>query len=111
VVGERGITLSGGQRQRVALARAIVGNPRILILDDATSAVDAITEAHIHAELVEMMRGRTTIVIAHRTSTLLLADRIILLEDGKVLAFGEHQELWDNVPRYRQLLAEASPAR
>ena len=111
VVGERGITLSGGQRQRVALARAIVGNPRILILDDATSAVDAITEAHIHAELVEMMRGRTTIVIAHRTSTLLLADRIILLEDGKVLAFGEHQELWDKVPRYRQLLAEASPAR
>ncbi len=111
VVGERGITLSGGQRQRVALARAIVGNPRILILDDATSAVDAITEAHIHAELVEMMEGRTTIVIAHRTSTLLLADRIILLEGGKVLAFGEHQELWDNVPRYRQLLAEASPAR
>lgn len=111
VVGERGITLSGGQRQRVALARAIVGNPRILILDDATSAVDAITEAHIHAELVEMMRGRTTIVIAHRTSTLLLADRIILLEDGRVLAFGEHQELWDKVPRYRQLLAEAGPAR
>ena len=110
VVGERGITLSGGQRQRVALARAIVGNPRILILDDATSAVDAITEAHIHAELVEMMEGRTTIVIAHRTSTLLLADRIILLEEGNVLAFGEHQELWDNVPRYRQLLAEASPA-
>lgn len=111
VVGERGMSLSGGQRQRVALARAIVGNPRILILDDATSAVDAITEAHIHAELVEMMEGRTTIVIAHRTSTLLLADRIILLEGGKVLAFGEHQELWDNVPRYRQLLAEASPAR
>ena len=111
VVGERGMSLSGGQRQRLALARAIVGNPRVLILDDATSAVDAITEAHIHAELVEMMEGRTTIVIAHRTSTLLLADRIILLEGGKVLAFGEHQELWENVPRYRQLLAEASPAR
>ena len=110
VVGERGMSLSGGQRQRVALARAIVGNPRILILDDATSAVDAITEAHIHAELAESMEDRTTIVIAHRTSTLLLADRIILLEDGRVLAFGEHQELWDNVPRYRQLLAEASPA-
>ena len=111
VVGERGLTLSGGQRQRVALARAIVGNPRILILDDATSAVDAITEAHIHAELIEAMQERTTIVIAHRTSTLLLADRIIVLEGGRVLAFGEHQELWDNVPRYRQLLAEASPVR
>ncbi len=109
VVGERGMTLSGGQRQRLALARAIVGNPRILILDDATSAVDAITEAHIHAELVESMKGRTTIVIAHRTSTLLLADRIIILEGGRVLAMGEHQELWENVPRYRQLLAEASP--
>ncbi len=111
VVGERGMSLSGGQRQRLALARAIVGNPRILILDDATSAVDAITETRIHAELVEMMVGRTTIMIAHRTSTLLLADRIILLEGGRVLAVGEHQELWENVPRYRQLLAEASPAR
>ena len=109
VVGERGLTLSGGQRQRLALARAIIAQPRILILDDATSAVDAITEAHIHAELIESMRERTTIVIAHRTSTLMLADRIIVLEDGKVLAFGEHQELWDTVPRYRQLLAEASP--
>lgn len=109
VVGERGLSLSGGQRQRVALARAIVGDPRILILDDATSAVDAITEAHIHAELIEAMRERTTIVIAHRTSTLLLADRIIILEGGRVLAFGEHQELWDGVPRYRELLAEASP--
>jgi len=109
VVGERGLSLSGGQRQRVALARAVMGNPRILILDDATSAVDAITEAHIHAELIEAMQQRTTIVIAHRTSTLLLADQIIVLEDGNVLAFGEHQELWDNVPRYRQLLAEASP--
>jgi ATP-binding cassette subfamily B protein len=109
VVGERGLSLSGGQRQRLALARAIVGQPRILILDDATSAVDAITEAHIHAELIETMRGRTTIVIAHRTSTLLLADQIILLEDGKVVAFGEHQDLWDNVPRYRQLLADSSP--
>lgn len=111
VVGERGLTLSGGQRQRLALARAIIAQPRVLILDDATSAVDAITEAHIHAELIESMRERTTIVIAHRTSTLMLADRIILLEDGKVAAFGEHQELWDNVPRYRQLLAEASPVR
>ena len=105
------MSLSGGQRQRLALARAIVGNPRILILDDATSAVDAITEARIHAELVENMRGRTTIVIAHRTSTLLLADRIIIVEGGKVLAMGEHQQLWDNVPRYRQLLAEASPVK
>ena len=109
VVGERGLTLSGGQRQRLALARAIIAQPRVLILDDATSAVDAITEAHIHAELIESMRERTTIVIAHRTSTLMLADRIIVLEDGKVLAFGEHQELWDNVLRYRQLLADASP--
>ena len=111
VVGERGLSLSGGQRQRLALARAIVGNPRILILDDATSAVDAITEAHIHAGLIEAMQERTTIVIAHRTSTLLLADRIIILEDGKVLAFGEHQQLWDTVARYRQLLNEASPDR
>lgn len=106
VVGERGYSLSGGQRQRIALARAILRDPRILILDDATSSVDVITEAEIRAALEQVMAGRTTIIIAHRTSTLTLADRVILLDAGKVAAVGTHQELLDGVPRYREILAE-----
>ena len=106
LVGERGYSLSGGQRQRIALARAILRDPRILILDDATSSVDAITEGEIRAALEKVMEGRTTIIIAHRTSTLTLADRVILLDEGRVVAAGPHEELLAAVPRYREVLAE-----
>ena len=106
VVGERGYSLSGGQRQRIALARAILRDPRILILDDATSSVDAITEGEIREALEHVMEGRTTIIIAHRTSTLTLADRVILLDEGKVVASGPHEDLLATVPRYREVLAE-----
>ena len=84
LVGEQGLTLSGGQRQRVALARALVTDPRVLVLDDATSAIDPRLEVEIHAALREIMRGRTTLIIAHRRSTLNLADRIVVLESGRV---------------------------
>ncbi len=93
VVGERGLTLSGGQRQRIALARAVLTDPRILVLDDATSSVDARTEEQIHATLREIMAGRTTMLIAHRRSTLRLADRIVLVDDGRVVESGTHEEL------------------
>jgi ATP-binding cassette, subfamily B, bacterial len=86
VIGERGITLSGGQRQRVAIARALVVDPRILILDDATASVDATTEAKIREGLREAMRDRTTIIIAHRLSTIALADTVVVIDDGRVLA-------------------------
>src|SRR5207248_6306501 len=88
VVGERGLTLSGGQRQRVALARALITDPRILILDDATSSVDSRTEEEIHATLRRLMRGRTTLLVAHRRSTLQLADRIAVVDGGKVVDTG-----------------------
>lgn len=104
VVGERGLTLSGGQRQRVALARAILYDPRILILDDATSSVDADTEAAIHDALREVMTGRTTLLIAHRRSTLLLADRIAVVEDGRIVEQGTHDELVERSSLYRSLL-------
>src|SRR6185312_15290827 len=104
VVGERGLTLSGGQRQRIALARAILSDPRILLLDDATSAVDAATEEAIHATLRELMAGRTTILIAHRRSTLRLAERIALIEHGRVADLGTHEELLARNQRYRILL-------
>jgi ATP-binding cassette subfamily B protein len=93
VIGERGITLSGGQRQRVAIARALLIDPRILILDDATASVDATTESKIRDGLREAMRGRTTIIIAHRLSTIALADEIVVLEDGRVVARGVHDDL------------------
>jgi ATP-binding cassette, subfamily B, bacterial len=104
VVGEQGLTLSGGQRQRVALARALVTDPRLLLLDDATSAIDPRLEAEIHAALREVMRGRTTLIIAHRRSTLNLADRIVVLDDGRVADTGTHQELTERCPLYRQLI-------
>lgn len=104
VVGERGFSLSGGQRQRVALARALLRDPRVLILDDATSSVDAATEAEIRDALRSVMRARTSIIIAHRTSTLSLADRVVVLDEGRVLASGTHEELLSSVPRYREIL-------
>jgi ATP-binding cassette subfamily B protein len=104
VVGEQGLTLSGGQRQRVALARALVTDPRVLVLDDATSAIDPRLEAEIHAALREVMRGRTTLIIAHRRSTLNLADRIVVLDGGRVADSGTHEELTERCPLYRQLI-------
>src|SRR5712691_1833859 len=104
VVGEQGLTLSGGQRQRVALARALVTDPRVLLLDDATSAIDPRLEAEIHAALRELMRGRTTLIIAHRRSTLNLADRIVVLDQGRVADSGTHEELNERCPLYRELI-------
>jgi ATP-binding cassette subfamily B protein len=111
VVGEQGLTLSGGQRQRVALARALVTDPRLLVLDDATSAIDPRLEAEIHAALREIMRGRTTLIIAHRRSTLNLADRIVVLDSGRVLDSGTHAELEQRCARYRQLITGADLGR
>ena len=105
VVGERGYTLSGGQRQRIALARSLLANPRILVLDDATSAVDVQVEEDIHGALRDLLADRTTIVIAHRLSTIALADRVVLLEGGSVAASGTHAELLALEPRYAAILA------
>jgi ABC-type multidrug transport system fused ATPase/permease subunit len=103
MVGERGITLSGGQRQRLAIARALLVDPRILILDDATASVDATTEAKIRVGLREAMRGRTTIIIAHRLSTIALADEIVVLDHGRIVARGTQAELLDESPLFREL--------
>ena len=103
VIGERVITLSGGQRQRVAIARALVVDPRILILDDATASVDATTESKIRDGLREAMRGRTTIIIAHRLSTIALADEVIVLDDGRVVARGAHDDLVGTNEVYREI--------
>ena len=103
VVGERGITLSGGQRQRIAIARALIMSPRILILDDATASVDATTEAKIRLGLREAMRGRTTLIIAHRLSTLALADELVVLDGGRVAARGTHDELLETSAVYREI--------
>jgi ATP-binding cassette subfamily B protein len=105
IIGERGFSLSGGQRQRIAIARAILADPRVLILDDATSAVDPTKEHEIRDALAEVMRGRTTIVIAHRPATVALADRVVLLEDGRVIAEGTHDSLLGESERYRAVLA------
>ncbi|WP_327367512.1 ABC transporter ATP-binding protein [Streptomyces sp. NBC_01217] len=105
-VGEHGLTLSGGQRQRVALARAILTDPRLLLLDDATSAVDARVEHEIHEALRQVMAGRTTLLIAHRRSTLGLADRIAVLEHGRLADIGTHEELERRSPLYRRLLTD-----
>jgi ATP-binding cassette subfamily B protein len=103
VVGERGFTLSGGQRQRVAIARAILVDPRILVLDEATASVDASTEREISRALANVMEGRTTIIIAHRLSTISLADEIVLIDDGRVAARGEHEALYAESPLYREI--------
>ena len=105
LVGERGYTLSGGQRQRIAIARALLADPTILVLDDATSAIDVRIEAEIHEALHGLLRERTTIVIAHRLSTISLADRVLLLEGGRVVAEGTHSELLATEPRYLAVLA------
>ncbi|MGB3735361.1 MAG: ABC transporter ATP-binding protein [Ilumatobacter sp.] len=105
MLGERGFSLSGGQRQRIAIARAILADPRILVLDDATSAVDPSKEHEIRSAMSTVMDGRTTIVIAHRPGTIALADTVVLLDGGRVVASGPHDELLASEPRYRDVLA------
>jgi ABC-type multidrug transport system fused ATPase/permease subunit len=107
-VGERGLTLSGGQRQRLAIARALLANPRVLILDDATSSVDASTEQSIKVALAEAMAGRTTFVIAHRLSTIALADEIVVLEHGRIVAHGDHDALLQSSELYREIVAQGA---
>ena len=104
-LGERGFSLSGGQRQRIAIARAIVADPRVLVLDDATSAVDPTKEHEIRDALATVMRGRTTIVIAHRPATIELADTVVLLDGGVIAAAGSHQDLLATSAKYREVLA------
>jgi ABC-type multidrug transport system fused ATPase/permease subunit len=110
-IGERGLTLSGGQRQRIAIARAFLADPRILILDDATSSVDSSTEQEIKRALREVMAGRTTFVIAHRPSTINLADEIVVLDGGRIADVGTHAQLFERLPLYRQIVEESRPDR
>jgi ATP-binding cassette subfamily B protein len=107
LIGERGYSLSGGQRQRIAIARAILADPRVLILDDATSAVDPTKEHEIRDALTEVMQNRTTLVIAHRPATIALADRVVLLEAGRIIADGKHNDLLASSAEYRAVLAAA----
>ncbi len=107
LIGEHGFSLSGGQRQRIAIARAVLADPRVLILDDATSSVDPAKEHEIRGALLEVMHGRTTLIIAHRPATIALADRVVLLDDGRVVADGTHVDLLRTNTRYRQVLARA----
>jgi ATP-binding cassette subfamily B protein len=107
VIGEHGFSLSGGQRQRIAIARAVLADPRVLILDDATSSVDPTKEHEIRGALREVMEGRTTLIIAHRPATIALADRVVLLADGELVAEGTHEELLESSDRYREVLAQA----
>jgi len=102
-IGQRGVNLSGGQKQRIAIARALLVQPKVLILDDSTSAVDVETEARIQAALEQLMAGRTSFVIAQRISTVLTADKIIVLDRGQVVAEGTHAELITSSPIYREI--------
>ena len=104
VIGERGITLSGGQRQRIAIARALLIDPRILVLDDATSSVDARTEAEIRRGLQALLKGRTTLIIAHRLSTIALADELVVIEDGRIVARGAHDAVLEESTTYRTIV-------
>jgi ATP-binding cassette subfamily B protein len=108
VVGERGYTLSGGQRQRIAIARTLLVNPPILVLDDATSAIDVQLEEEIHAALKILMQNRTTLIVAHRLSTISLAERVVLLDHGRIVADGIHTELLETVPLYAEILSQAN---
>ncbi len=104
VIGERGYTLSGGQRQRIAIARTLLANPRILVLDDATSSLDVKVEQQIHNALRKLFEGRTTLIIAHRLSTIALAKRVVLVDEGRIVADGTHEELLRSVPAYAEIL-------
>jgi ATP-binding cassette subfamily B protein len=108
-VGERGLSLSGGQRQRLAIARALLADPRVLVLDDATSSVDSSTERLISLALDEAMRGRTTFIIAHRLSTIALADEIVVLDHGRLIARGDHEQLLQTSELYREIVAKGLP--
>ncbi|MEA2143156.1 MAG: ATP-binding cassette, subfamily bacterial, partial [Solirubrobacteraceae bacterium] len=108
-VGERGLTLSGGQRQRIAIARALLADPRVLILDDATSSIDASTEREIKQGLAAAMAGRTTFVIAHRLSTIALADEIAIIDAGRLVDRGTHAELLERSPFYREIVEKGLP--
>ena len=103
-VGERGVLLSGGQKQRISIARIFLKNPPVLILDEATSALDSVTEARIQETFEKLSRGRTTIVIAHRLSTVKNADRIAVIEDGRIIELGSHKELMEKNGAYAQLV-------
>ena len=107
-IGEQGLSLSGGQRQRLALARAVLGRPRVLVLDDPLSALDVHTEAQVEAALRRVLASTTALVVAHRPSTVLLADRVALLEDGRITAVGTHSHLLATVPVYRNLLSQTT---
>ena len=107
VIGERGLSLSGGQRQRIAIARALVADPRILILDDATSSVDVETEYKIRQALTEVMRERTTFIIAHRPSTISLAEEIVVLDHGRIVEQGRHDELVAGDTLYARMFGRA----
>src|SRR3712207_870672 len=107
-IGEQGLSLSGCQRQRLALARAVVGRPSVLVLDDPLSALDVHTEALVESALRDVLAETTALVVAHRASTVLLADRVALLEGGRIVAVGTHGELLADVPQYRDLLSQAS---
>jgi ATP-binding cassette, subfamily B, bacterial len=109
-VGEQGLSLSGGQRQRLALARAVLGRPALLVLDDPLSALDVHTEALVEAALRQVLRASTALLVVHRPSTIALADRVALLDGGRIAAVGRHSELLATVPAYRALLAAEPPA-
>ncbi len=102
-LGEKGVRLSGGEQQRVALARAILKNPQVLLLDEATSALDAKSEFHVQAALSELMVNRTTLIIAHRLSTVIHADMIVVMEQGRIVATGDHSTLYETSPLYKEL--------
>ena len=110
IIGERGYTLSGGQRQRVAIARTLLVNPPILVLDDATSAIDVHIEAGIYEALRNLMTTRTTLIIAHRISTIALARRVLVLDEGRIVADGTHEELLATSPLYGEILAQTMQA-